>query len=131
VLFQGYVFTLTLGGNFMLVPWHAAAGGGYTGKDSGFIDTTAGGSEFGRPTEGVFDKTELPAIVKRTPQQRVESLMSKVGDDLRLYASGQSDRIVSGEETRQIAQAALQEADDSFERSESKQIVRTTGSQYA
>jgi len=131
LLLTGYVFTLTIGGNFMLVPWNQAAGGGHTGGPTGFIDTQEGGSLYGRPVTHEFDKRDLPSAAKRTPQQRLESLLSKVGDDLRFYLSGQSGREVTGEETRKVAAGSLQEADDAFEQTEAKRIVRTTGNPYA
>lgn len=133
VLLRGYVFTLTIGGNFMLIPWNQAAGGGHSGKGTGYMeDTTAGGqSSYGRPVQAAFDKSELPPIVKRTPQQRLDSLMSKVGDDLALYIAGKEGKIPSGEDTAQVARAALQVADDEFEAKERKLITRTTGSQHA
>lgn len=133
VLLKGYVFTITLGGNFMLIPWNQAAGGGYSGKGGGLIeDTTAGGkSSYGAPVEAIFDKTQLPPIVKRTPQQRMASLMDKVGDDLRHYLSGQAGKIVDGETTQRAAEDMMQAVDDQFEEAESKKIVRTTGNPYA
>ncbi len=131
-LLRGFVFTLTIGGNFMLIPWNQAAGGGYGGPGKqGFIDTQSGGSSYGRPETHTFDKHDLPPVTKRTPQERVESLLSKVGDDLRFYLSGQAGREVSGEETRRVAAGALQEADDAFEETESKRVTRTTGDPYA
>ena len=130
-LLRGYVFTLTIGGNFMLIPWNQAAGGGYQGKGTGWIDTQEGGSSYGRPKEHTFDKHELPAIRKRSPQERVDSVLSKAGADLRAYLSGQAGREVTGEETRAVAADHLQEADDKFNAAEAKRVVRTTGSAYA
>jgi hypothetical protein len=133
VLLRGYVFTLTIGGNFMMIPWNQAAGGGYTGGGPGPVrDTTDGGkSTYGAPAVGVFDKNDLPSIVRRTPQQRMESLMSKVGDDLRLYLSGQAGHEISGEATRSVTQQTLQLADDKFEEAESGRFARTTGNPHA
>lgn len=131
ILLKGYVFTLTIGGDFMLVPWNEAAGGGYTGKPDGEFDPHSGGSTYGAPKEAIFDKTELPPIVKRTPQQRVDSLMKKVGEDLRFYLSGAAGRELTGDETQEVVAKSLQTADDAFDEAESKRFARTTGSQYA
>lgn len=131
VLLRGYVFTLTIGGNFMLVPWNQAAGGGYTGKGDGYFDPNAGGTSYGRHETLTFDKQDLSPIVKRTPQERVDSLLSKVGEDLRFLLSGEAGSQVSGEETKRVAQRALQTADDTFEEAESRRVARTSGSQYA
>lgn len=131
LLLRGYVFTITLDGSFMLIPYNQAAGGGYRGKGYGQFDPHSGGSSYGAPTSATFDKRELPPIIKRTPQQRVNSLMSKVGDDLKFYLSGQAGRELSGEETREVAAQALQDADTEYEKAESKRFTRTSGDPYA
>ena len=102
LILRGYVLTLTLGGNFKFIPANQAAGGGYYG------DKTS----YGTPTQGMFDTSLLPPIVKRTPQERMDSLMKKAGEDLRFYLSGQAGREISGEETREVAAGALQEAEN-------------------
>lgn len=131
VLLRGYVFTLTIGGNFMLIPWHQAADGGHSGGKTGWTDGQGGGTSYGRPETHAFDKHELPPIVRRTPQQRVDSLLEKAGSDLRHLLTGEAGHEVSGEETRRVAQGALHGADSAFEQAESKRIVRTTGNPYA
>jgi hypothetical protein len=112
LVLRGYVLTITIGGNFMFVPWNQAAGGGYSGKGTGWIDTQAQGSSYGVPKETLFPEDELPPIRKRTPQERVHSLMDKVGEDLKEYLSGQAGKDISGTETQEVAAAALQEAED-------------------
>lgn len=114
LILRGYVLTLTLGGNFKFIPANQAAGGGY------YEDKTS----YGTPVQGAFDKSQLPKIVKRTPQQRVASLMEKVGEDLRFYLSGQAGRELSGEETREVASKSLQEAENRHEHKLYKQITR-------
>jgi hypothetical protein len=121
VLLRGYVFTLTVGGNFMLVPWNQASGGGYGGDSS---------TSFGVEKTQSFDTRELPPIVRRTPQERLNSLMDKVGEDLRFILSGQAGHEVTGEEARTVARQHLQEADDEFEQKQEKLITREDGSWY-
>jgi hypothetical protein len=119
--FKGYVLQQDpMSGRMRFVHWSKS------GMDQG-----TRGNTYGTEKVGVFDKREhLPPIQKRTPQQRMESLMSKVGDDLRFYLSGEAGREVSGEETRKVAAQHLQAADEKFEREESKKVVRTTGDPY-
>lgn len=95
------------------------------------MDQGKPGNTWGAEKETVFDKTTLPPITKRTPQQRVESLMSKVGDDLHFLLSGEAGHEVTGEQVRQVAEDVLQTAEDQFAEEERKKIVRTTGSQFA
>lgn len=131
LLFKGYVFTLTIGGNFKLIPYSQAAGGGYSGSGTGPVKMGAQQSTYGLPTVGTFDKRELTPIVRRTPQQRVDSLMKKAGEDLRLYLSTKSGHEVSGEDAKKVAIDSMTQADKSFEAEEDKKVTRTTGSQYA
>lgn len=81
---RGYVWRQDLDGTLTLVHNSKAAAGG---------PDFAGGHKMRRPLNPThetvyvpdtpqFDKADLPPIVKRTPQERVDSLMSKVGDDL-------------------------------------------------
>lgn len=81
---------------------------------------------WGVAKETMFDKTELPPIVRRTPQQRLDSLMSKVGEDLK-YLLNDPD----GEAVTQMARDALEQAEVDFKKSEDKRITRTEGSPYA
>lgn len=137
VAIRGYVFTVTLDGMFELVHWSKAAGGGFRGNTPAggeMIDTREQGSRYGKPvTVDISDERRevLKPIVKRTPQERMESLMKKVGEDLRSYLSGQAGHEVSGEETKAVAQAVLEDVDKKFEMAESKRVVRTTGNPYA
>jgi hypothetical protein len=130
LLFQGYVLALTLGGNFQLIPYHQAAGGGHSGTGTGSVKMGSQQSTYGLPKVGTFDKRELPPIVKRTPQQRVDSLMKRAGEDLKLYLAGKQVKEVAGEDTKQKVVESLTQAEKDFEIEESKKIVRTTGSQY-
>lgn len=92
------------------------------------------GNRWGMPTSVDIQEQKreiLKPIQKRTPQQRMESLMAKVGPDLKDYLSGKAGREVTGEELRQVAQDTMTKVDKEFEERESKRITRTTGSPYA
>lgn len=121
LVMEGYVLQQDpVAGRVRFVHWSKAG-----------MDMGEQGNTYGQAVEGVFDKRELPAIVKRTPQQRLESLLSKVGDDLHFLLSGEEGHEVSGEQVRLAAQDALQTAETEFEKSEYKRFVRTTGNPYA
>lgn len=93
---QGYVLRQDLDGTVQWVRWDKATGGGgaFGGPDPKPL----------RSFEGVWDRDEgpgpwgdLPPIVKRTPQQRVDSLMLKFIGDCRKAGTvpGFSDERIS------------------------------------
>lgn len=130
LLLKGYVATLTIGGNFMFVPWNKAAGGGYSGEGTGSVGSR-NGSDYGKEQQAVFLKETLPPIVRRTPQQRLESLLSKVGEDLKLLIYDQDGNPATGEQIRRVAADALQVAETEFKKSEDKRVTKTDGSWQA
>jgi hypothetical protein len=130
---KGYVWRLEKG-LASLVPWHQASGGG--ARDSQ-----------GRITKGPrvyqleFDENPFPVkpIKKRTPQERIESLISRFGEDMqagRVLKPEQLEDIaadswkrgepVNGEALRTVAAYCLGEAEKKFEATERKKIVRTS-----
>lgn len=88
-------------------------------------------------------KAELPAIVKRTPQQRIDSLMKRWVDQCRASGTipgmtetevnmvlGEGWRLgvseMTAEDVRRLAAKMLQDSETKFEAAESKKTVRTS-----
>jgi len=128
----GYVWRMDLDGTMMMVHHTQATGGGGTfGKPQERPDR-----EFATDTVELTSEA-LPRIVKRTPKQRMESLMSKIKDD---FVAGRvltldevnthrpdrpkADRL-DGEVVREVAQAFMEQAEAVNEEAESKKVTRT------
>lgn len=90
-----------------------------------------------------FDEDPFPLepIRKRTPQQRVDSLISRFGEDLKAGRVMTQDQLqditanawkrgqpVSGEAVRTVATALLETAERRQEAKQDKQVVRTAPS---
>jgi hypothetical protein len=129
LVLQGYVLVVTEDLKFSFVHQSKAAGGGYKGTGTGEVTKFGGG--YGKPTNFEFDKQQLPDIVKRTPQQRMDSLMKNAGEDLRAYLAGKRKRDLDGEELKTVARENIETAEVNFTEAERKKIVRTTGSPKA
>lgn len=92
------------------------------------------GNTWGKPTTVDLEEQKrevLKPIQKRTPQQRMESLLGKVGTDLKDYLSREAGHEVTGEDVQKVAQDTLTQVDKEFEERESKLVTRTTGNPYA
>lgn len=132
---QGYVLRLDDDGMFSFVPWQAAS---RSGQGRTYQSTAA----------MTALKDGLTPIVKRTPQERVDSLMLRFIDDCKRAGTvpGLDDAMVStivgaawmggrtevtGEMVRRIAQHFLEKSEKDFEAAESKRVTRTTGAAFA
>ena len=131
----GHVLRLQ-GGMFTFVPWRQASGGG--AREEGHVVRGPRVYELG------FDEDPFPVdpIRRRTPQQRVESLTRKFLEDCRRAGKvpGLSDEKVTeltanswkrgqpftGEHVRQVAASLLADAENRYEASERKKVVRTS-----
>jgi hypothetical protein len=117
-----------------LVPWHQASGGGAR-DERGRITRAPRAYVLG------FDEDPFPVkpIVKRTPQQRIESLINRFGEDMKAGRVMKPEQLkdiaadswkrgepVTGEALHAVAAYCLGEAEKKYEASESKKIVRTT-----
>ena len=76
---EGYVLRQNLDGTLSFVHWSKATGGG--GAFGGKSEPTRGFASTWDTNEGPGPWGDLPAIRKRTPQQRVDSLMLKFIED--------------------------------------------------
>lgn len=130
----GYVWRMNLDGTMQVVHHtQATEGGGAFGTRPERAPrrfTSDGDSPFG----------ELPAIQRRTPQQRLASLMDKVATDVRAGRVMTLDQInahrpgrpeatdLSGEVVREAVQTFLEEAEVRNEAAERKKVVRTAPS---
>lgn len=127
---KGYVLQFdTVSQTYAIVPWTEAA----SGKDFGeFRKTQRGGQGFFEP---------IDPIQKRTPMQRVDSLMLKMIEDCKRTgtvpglederinailgaAPGSKREGITAEEVRRIAAHFLQEAETKHEAKLAKQITR-------
>lgn len=132
--FQGYVLRHdVLDGTWSVVHWTNA------GSDRDFGSIRKPRTAF---DPNAFPKPEL--IRKRTPQERVDSLMLKFISDCRASGTvpGLDDARISAivgsawlngrteitaEVVRRVAQHFLQDAENKFNAAEDKRVVRTTG----
>lgn len=129
---QGYVWRQELDGTLELVHWSKASGGGQGG--------TLPRRGFATTDPDPFDKAGLPPIVRRSPQERMASLMSKVGPDL-IAGRGLSLEVanehrpgrekateLTGEVVREVVQGFIEQAENLNEAREAKKVVRTAPS---
>lgn len=131
--FQGYVWRANLDGTVSLVHWTKAHMDNEVRRPVGYVDL--------RPREEIFGRP--PPIVKRTPQQRVQSLVNRWWEECRKAGTvpGMSDEQVSAilgrewktgvteitmDDVRRLAAHFLQDAENKFEASEAKKVVRTS-----
>jgi hypothetical protein len=126
----GYVWRMDLDGTMEMVHWTKASNGGAGAPlpDREFVTTNP----------DPFNKADLPPIVKRTPQERMESLMAKVAPDIkagkvltldelnRNRAGRPEARELTGEVVREAVQGFMEQAEAVNEETESKKIVRTS-----
>lgn len=104
---QGYVWRQDMDGTMQLVHWsQASGGGGRFGKPA-----EKGYRQFTAQDPDPFRLDELPPIVRRTPQERLDSLMKKAGEDLRAYLSGRAGHEVAGEDAKEVAASSLNAAE--------------------
>ena len=131
---KGYAWRFDLDGTAMLVHWTQATGGG--GSFGGPQERPLRG--FASTEADPFNKADLPKIVKRTPQQRVASLLEKVDDDMKrgrvlgldkareITGDKDADPTTSAETRRLIVQSYISQADKEFEAKEARKVVRTS-----
>lgn len=115
---HGYVWRMDLDGTMEMVHYTKATGGG---------------GSFGQPAErpmrefaatgDPFNLDELPPIRKRTPQERIDSLMSKVSEDFKAGRVLTLDEVnthregrakateLTGEVVKEVAQSFLERAE--------------------
>lgn len=109
---QGYVLRADIDGTMSFVHW----------SQSGF-KKNGGGVRRPRTQSREVD-WGLEPRKRRTPQERMESLMGRVGPDLRVYL-----KTDVGEEARELAQDTITQVDKENEAAEAKKVVRTAPSE--
>jgi hypothetical protein len=123
----GYGWRFEMDGTMMLVPQAALHRGGVA-KDRPH-------REFASSLDDPFNKAELPKIRKRTPQERLDSLLKKVDGDIKAGRAitktqaqdltGDKKADTSQAETRRaIAARFLQESEVQHEAKLDKQVTR-------
>jgi len=128
---KGYAWRFELDGTAMLVHWTQATGGGGAFGQAPERPLR----EFAGPAPELRSE-DLPRIVKRTPQQRLASLMAKVDEDIKAgrvlrldkarEITGDKNADVSEAETRRrITQAFIEKAEAVNEEAEAKKVTRT------
>ena len=85
---KGYAWRMDLDGTMMLVHWRDTT----NSRTHGEMPERA----FNPANPDPFRLDELPPIVKRTPQERIASLMAKISEDVR------AGRVLTLDKTREI-----------------------------
>lgn len=134
----GYVMRIDADQMTSFVPWHEAAGGGAIDPNRPEEDLPM------RPIVSTWDEDPFPVdpIRKRTPQERTDSMMEnllagqrELGQEMGLSEdkvieltarSWKRGQPVTAEHVRAVAASLLRDAENRFEASERKKIVRTS-----
>ncbi len=124
----GYVLRAELDGTMSFVHYSQTAfkkgGAPDDGKVGGVRSRGQDGVRTDRTWRNPAPQWDLPPIQKRTPQERMASLMEKVGEDIKHLR-----RTDSGEEARDMAQDAIELAHKQDEAAQAKQVVRRAPSE--
>ena len=136
---KGYVWRMDLDGTMEMVHYTQASGGGGRFDAPNTLREMEPGRVFGGAPQELTSE-DLPRIRKRTPQERMDSLMAKVATDIKAgrvltlddVNKNRPDRPpaerLDGEVVREVVQTFMEKAEAVNEEAESKKIVRTAPS---
>lgn len=127
--YPGYAWRMEMDGTMMLVRWDKATSAALDGDRAPVARAS---------THPDLQSESLPPIVKRTPQQRLESVMAKVRDDFMAGRVLTLDEVdthrdgrpkateLTGEVVKEVIADFLQTAENINEAAEDKKVVRTS-----
>lgn len=136
----GYVLRIEADGLSSFVPWHQAAGGGSFDPERPEENLPL------RPLQATWDEDPFPTdpIAKRTPQERTDSMMENLLEGWKrtgtipglseekvselVARSWKRGQPLSAEDVRTAAANLLGEAENRFEATERRKVVRTAPS---
>jgi hypothetical protein len=138
--YTGYVWRAELDGTMMLVHHSQASGGGGRFDRPNTLSELEAARVSAPVTHPDLQSESLPRIVKRTPQQRIDSLMAKVSqdfvegrvltlDEVNTHRDGRAKATeLTGEVVKEVVSAFLQTAENENEAREAKKVTRTAPS---